>query len=62
MNFSSSGINFKRDGIEVFLIKGSRFSTLGQILAQKAVGVLIAASLPRAMRINKMDLRAGSLG
>ena len=62
MDFSRSGIKFKRDGIEVFLIKDSEFSTLGQVLAQQAVGVLIDASLPRAMRISKVDLHAGGLG
>jgi len=62
MDFSRPGIEFKRDGIEVFLIKDGEVGALGQVLAQQAVGVFIAASLPRAMRISKVDLHAGSLG
>ncbi len=33
MVFSRSGVKFKRDGIEAFLFKNSKFSTLGQVLA-----------------------------
>ena len=55
-------MDFSRPGIEVFLIKDGEVGALGQVLAQQAVGVLIAASLPRAMRISKVDLHAGSLG
>lgn len=51
MDFSRPGIEFNRDGIEVFLIKDGEVGALGQVLAQQAVGVFIAASLPRAMRI-----------
>ena len=62
MNFSRPGIAFKRDGTEVFLIKDGEVGALGQVLAQQAVGVFIAASLPQAMRISKVDLHAGGLG
>jgi hypothetical protein len=62
MDFSRPDIKFKRDGIEVFLIKACEVGTLGQVLAQQAVGGLIATSLLRAMRISKVDLHAGSLG
>lgn len=61
MDFSRSGIEFKRDGIEVFLIKDDEVSAIRQALAQQAAGDFIAASLPRAMRISKVDPHAGSL-
>jgi len=62
MYFSRPGIEFMRDGIEVFLIKDGEVGALGQVLALQAVGVFIAAPLPRAMQISKLDLPAGSLG
>ncbi len=62
MDFSRLCVKFKRDGIEVFLIKDCEVGTLGQVLAQQAVGVLIATLLPRAMRISKVNFHAGGLG
>jgi len=43
MDFFKPSIEFKRDGIEVFLIKDGEVGALGQVLAQQAVGVFIAA-------------------
>lgn len=62
MDFSGSGIEFKRDGIELFLVKDSQVAAFGQILTQQPVGVFIAAALPRAVGIGKVNLHAGSLG
>jgi len=62
MDFSRPGIEFKRDSIEVFLIKDGEVGALGQVLAHQTVGVFIAALLPRAIRSSKVDLHAGSLG
>ncbi len=32
---------------------------LGEVLAKQAIGVLVAAALPRALRIAKVDIETG---
>jgi hypothetical protein len=47
------------DGIEVILTVGREISVLGQIPAPQAVGVLAGSTLPRAVRLAKVDPHTG---
>ncbi|GEM_PF-2768325 len=44
------------DSVQLALGITGQICTLGQILAQQAIGVLVGAALPRRMRIGKEDL------
>lgn len=46
--------------VELFLAVGRQVSFVGQILSQKPIGILARTSLPRAMRIAKVDLHIGA--
>lgn len=62
MNLSNYGIKLDRIGIENYLIKDSEVTTLGQVIAEQAAGLLIAVLFPRVMRISKHALEcAGNL-
>jgi len=54
---SGSIVQERTDGIEVALGKTSQVGVLGQVLAQQAVGVLVGATLPRAMGIGEVGLQ-----
>ena len=57
-----SHIQLQRDGIQFLLAVYRQVCALRQILADQAVDVLVAAALPRAMRVTEEDRHAGSLG
>ena len=44
------------DGVQLALGITGQVRTLGQVLAQQAIGVFVGATLPRRMRIGKEDL------
>ena len=47
------------DGVEVGLGQGAEVEASGQVLTQQAVGVLVAAALPRRLGVAEVDLHAG---
>ena len=49
------------NGIEVTLSVHAQIRNLRHVLAQKAVGVLAGAALPRAVRVSEVDVHAGLL-
>ena len=49
-------VEFQRDGIELSLGDVRQIRTLGEVLAQQAVGVLVGAALPRTAGITEVDL------
>jgi hypothetical protein len=62
MDFSWSGIEFEGDVIQVILGEAGQVGSLGQVLAQQAVGVFVRSALPWAVRIGEVHLDAGALG
>ena len=48
-----------RDGLEVLGGPAGQVGALGEVLAQQAVGVLVRAALPRAVRVGEVDRGAG---
>ena len=48
---SGAVVEEERDVVEVGPGVGGRAGALGRVLAQKTVGVLVAAALPRAVRV-----------
>src|SRR5215213_4774608 len=53
------GVEGSRHGREVFGIVRAEIGALGEVLAQKPVGVLVRAALPRAVGIAEEHLNAG---
>ena len=53
--FPWPGIELERDCIEVGLAMRRQVGLLGEVLAQRAVGVLVAPALPRAAGIAEVD-------
>src|SRR3989304_4820680 len=53
------GVQFPGNRIQLFLSKATQVAALGQVLPQQAVGVLVDAALPRAVRIGEGDLDPG---
>ncbi|MCC2643352.1 MAG: hypothetical protein K0S45_3765 [Nitrospira sp.] len=51
-----------RDGIQLALRRARQIRALRQILAQQAIGVLVGAALPGAVRIGKEHLNGEPLG
>ena len=60
--FSRARVEAMRDGIQLTLCVPRQVRTLGQVLAQQPVGVLVGAALPRAVRIGKEDQDCESAG
>jgi len=60
--FAWPGVERERNGIELILGVDRQVGALWHVLPQQAVGVLVGAALPRAVRIGKVDLHAGALG
>ena len=60
--FSRSGIELPGNGIELGLRESSEIGSLGKILAKQAIGILIDAALPRAVRIGEIDRDASDFG
>ena len=55
-------VQFKRNGIQFFLAMYRQVSALGQVLADQAINVFVAAALPGAVRVTELDRYAGLLG
>jgi hypothetical protein len=47
------------DGVQRGLVELAQVATLGEVLAEQAVGVLVAAALPGAARVAEIDLDTG---
>ena len=54
--FSRACVQAMGDGIELALRVARQVGTLGQVLAQQSIRVLVGATLPGAVRIGKKDL------
>lgn len=50
------------DGVKLFVTVVRRIGAFGQVLANQAIGVLVAATLPWAVRIAKVHGHAGADG
>ena len=50
-------VEFKCNGIELVLGVDRQVRSLGHVLAQQDVGVLIGTPLPRAVRVGEIDRR-----
>ena len=57
--FAGAGVEFGGDVVEVFAGVHGQVGALGEVLAQQAVGVLVGAALPWAVRVGEVDLNAG---
>ena len=55
-------IQLQGNGIQLFLAVSRQVRALGQVLADQAVDVFVAAALPGAVRVAEVDRDAGSLG
>ena len=60
--FSGSLVELARDLVETGLGVGSEIDAVRQILPQQAIGVLVGAPLPRALRIAEVDGDVGGQG
>src|SRR3990172_4070465 len=54
-------VQFPGNRIQLLLREAAQVGALGQVLAQEAVGVLVDATLPGAVRIGEVDLHPGGL-
>ena len=57
-----TGIKLPGDGIKLDLSETGEVCSLGEILPEQAVGVLVDAALPRSVRVGEVYLDAGQLG
>lgn len=55
-------VQLQRDSIQLFLSVYRQVGAFGQILANQAFNVFVAAALPRAVRVAEKDRHTGSLG
>src|SRR4030065_196795 len=53
------GVQFPGNRIQFFLGEATEVAALGQVLPQQAVGVLVDATLPGAVRIGEVDFHPG---
>ena len=60
--FPRACVHAMRDGVQLALGIARQVRALGQVLAQEAMGVLVGAALPGAVRIGKEDLAREPLG
>ena len=56
------GVQPPGDFIQLLLREHGQVASLGQVLSQQPVGVLVDAALPGAVRVGKIDLHSGRLG
>src|SRR6266511_4944469 len=54
-----AGVECERDAGELVGAVSAEVGALGAVLAEKAVGVFVAAALPGAVRVAEVDLEAG---
>jgi hypothetical protein len=57
--FAGSVVEAFGDFVEVVLCVSTEVGSLGQILAYEAIGIFVAAALPRAVGIAEVDFDAG---
>ena len=57
-----SHVQLQRNGVQLLLAMYRQVCALGQVLANQAVDVFVAAALPGAVRVAEVDRHAGSLG
>ena len=57
-----TGKKLPGDGIKLDLSETGEVFSLGEILPEQAVGVLVDAALPRTVRVGQVDLDAGHIG
>ena len=58
--FAWSGVEGVSDRCDFLCAPAGQIGSLREVLAQKAVSVLIGAALPRALRISEVHLDTGS--
>ena len=58
-SFAGAVVDFIGDGVQLLLAVARQVGAFGQVLAHQAVGVLVAASLPWAVRVAKVHGHAG---
>jgi transposase len=59
-SFPWTGVELERDSIEIVLAVYGQIRALREVLAQQAVGVFIAPSLPRTLGVAEVDGHVGS--
>ena len=57
--FAGSVVELCRDAVEVEVGVEAEVGALGEVLAQEAVGVLVAGALPRGVRVTEEDRDIG---
>ncbi len=60
--FSRARVQAMHDGVQLALGVAQQVRLLGEVLAHQAIGVLVGAALPGAVRIGKEDLDLEPLG
>ena len=55
-------VQLRCDGIQFFLAMYRQVCAFGQVLADQAINVFVAAALPGAVRVTELDRYAGLLG
>ena len=55
-------VQLQCDGIQFFLAVYRQVCAFGQVLADQAIDVFVAAALPRAVRVGEVDPAAGGQG
>ena len=60
--FSGARVEFLGNGIQFALGVARQIRSLGEVLAQQPIGILIGSALPGTMRIGKEHLESESLG
>ena len=58
MALAWAGVETQGNRVEFALARFGQIRPLGQVLPQQPIGVLVAAALPRAMRIGKENFHA----
>jgi len=54
-----SGVQFPGHRVQLFLSEATHVASLGQVLSQQAVGVLVDAALPGTVQIGEVDRHPG---
>ena len=62
MPLPGPGVEAQGDLVEFVLTVDRQVRALGQVLTQQAVGVLVAAALPGAVRVGEVDRHTGAQG
>jgi hypothetical protein len=47
------------DGLDLFVVPSREVGAFREVLAQRAIGVVIGAALPGTLRVGEVDLNAG---